>query len=123
MISGSSTGYSELSLTDDWDEWETVTVTAAWGGYASSIWYVSSVSFDTDLIPSSADGMTITTNYSWPATSGTRTLRIGLEGWENARARFLVWEGSESDELRFRSVLGGDDKNMVILKIVGFKQL
>ena len=61
--------------------------------------------------------MTIGTN------EGTKTLAIGLEGWENTRARFYVWEGLSGNGLRFRGFSSGsDDDEMVILKIVGFRQ-
>lgn len=90
----------------------------AWGDDEARTWSVSSVSFDTDIIPSSAGGMRISTN------EGTKILAIGLEGWENTRSRFYVWQGSSGNQLRFRGFPGGgDDDEMVILKIVGFKQL
>ena len=118
VISRSRTGSTEITLRDNWSSWDTLMLIGAWGDDDASTWSVSSVSFDTAIIPSSAGGKTISTN------EGTKTLAIGLEGWENTRARFYVWRGSGNNKLRFRGFAhGSDDDEMVILKIIGFKQL
>ena len=117
-ISRSRTGSTEITLYENWSKWDTLMLIGAWGDDDASTWSVSSVSFDTAIIPSSAGGKTISTN------EGTKNLAIGLEGWENTRARFYVWRGSGNNKLKFRGFSSGsDDDEMVILKIIGFKQL